>query len=237
MDKTEILQAIRKFAHENGTPPGRTAFESQTGIKMSDWYPHLWLRWGDALIEAGFEPNKLSTATSEAVLIQNYIRLTRDLNHLPLKGEILRRAKTDSSFPDHSAFDRLGGKEKLLAAVLRYCKENPGNEDIIILIQKARADAKPTVERASMPHAGIVYLMKSGRHYKIGHTISVESRERQLAIKIPIPPRTIHSIETDDPVGVEAYWHRRFDSKRGEGEWFDLTPADVSAFKRWKRIA
>jgi hypothetical protein len=78
--------------------------------------------------------------------------------------------------------------------------------------------------------------MKSGRHYKIGRTISVGSRERQLAIKIPVPPKTIHSIETDDPIGVEAYWHNRFSATRGEGEWFNLSPEDVKAFKRWKRI-
>jgi hypothetical protein len=78
--------------------------------------------------------------------------------------------------------------------------------------------------------------MKSGRHYKIGHTNSIGSRERQLAIKIPIPPTTIHTIETDDPLGIEAYWHKRFEGKRGEGEWFDLSPEDIRAFKRWRRI-
>lgn len=78
--------------------------------------------------------------------------------------------------------------------------------------------------------------MKSGHHYKIGRTVSVGSRERQLAIKIPIPPTTVHKIETDDPSGVEAYWHRRFENKRGEGEWFALSSEDVRAFKRWKKI-
>ena len=125
-----------------------------------------------------------------------------------------------------------------MAAVLRYCKENPGNEDIIILIEKTQTMVKPTPGKASKTRTtGFVYLMKSGRHYKIRHTVSVGgSRERQLVIKIPIPPTTIHSIKTDDPVGVEAYWHRRFEHKRAEGEWFNLSPEDVTAFKRWKRI-
>ena len=81
-----------------------------------------------------------------------------------------------------------------------------------------------------------VYLMKSGPHYKIGRTNSVSRRGSELAIKIPVPPRTIHSVETDDPVGVESYWHKRFADKRGEGEWFVLSAEDVSAFKRWRRI-
>jgi hypothetical protein len=83
---------------------------------------------------------------------------------------------------------------------------------------------------------GFVYLMKSGRHYKIGRTNSVGRREWELGIKIPVPPKTIHAIETDDPVGVEAYWHKRFDEKRGEGEWLKLSPDEIKAFKRWKRI-
>ncbi len=241
MEKSHVIEAIKQIADKNGgKAPGKAAFERQTGIREAGWYPYLWLRWSDALAEAGFSANKFQTAIRDDVLIQKYIGLARELGHLPVAGEIKRQAKRDQTFPSHSVFGRFGGKEKLLAAVHRYCEQNAGSADIVALIENRSAASKDAAEleaaTAARVATGFVYLMKSGRHYKIGHTSSIGSRERQLAILIPIPPRTIHSIQTDDPGGVEAYWHKRFEAKRGEGEWFDLSPEDVKAFKRWKRI-
>jgi hypothetical protein len=241
MDKRHILDEIKRLAEANGgKPPGERLFERETGIKKSGWCPRLWIRWGDAQVEAGYSPNKLRTAIDGEVLIQRYIDVMRELHRVPVYRELWRKAQNDKSFPSPNVFGRFGGKEKLLEAVVRYCQEHPGHEDIIALCSERKRDSKTETETGQGTKekvlTGFVYLMQSGRHYKIGHTNCVGRRERELKIQIPVPPKTIHRIETDDPVGVEAYWHKRFSDKRGEGEWFALSPEDIRAFKRWKRI-
>jgi hypothetical protein len=77
-----------------------------------------------------------------------------------------------------------------------------------------------------------VYLIKSARFYKIGRTNSAGRREYELAIQLPERASMVHQIKTDDPVGIEEYWHKRFRDKRRNGEWFELSAADVAAFRR-----
>lgn len=83
---------------------------------------------------------------------------------------------------------------------------------------------------------GYVYLMKSGSLYKIGWSESPKRREYEVDQKSPYPTKLIHEIETDDPAGVESYWHGRFRDKHKKGEFFELSPEDVTAFRRWKKI-
>jgi hypothetical protein len=62
----------------------------------------------------------------------------------------------------------------------------------------------------------------------------VGRRSYEVALQLPERLEVVHEIETDDPEGIERYWHQRFASKRTNGEWFLLTDADVTAFKRRK---
>ena len=239
MDRGHIVREIRRIAAAHGgTAPGRLVFERESGIKQSEWYPNLWLRWNDAIAEAGFAPNVLQSRLHDTFVLEKYVELVRELGKIPVVGELRRKARSDRGFPSHTVFSRFGGKKGLLQALLSFCESHPGYEDIVRVCQDQSGPSRGVESSSKTKIAfGFVYLMKSGRHYKIGRTKALGRREWELGIKIPVPPRVVHSIKTDDPVGVEAYWHRRFAEKRGEGEWFELSREDIEAFKRWKTIA
>jgi hypothetical protein len=241
--KNHILQEIKRLAAENnGKAPGAQRFERETGIRRSDWYPHLWLRWGDAVAEAGFERNELVKATDEQFLLEKLALRTRQLEQVPIEGHLRRAAKQDSAFPSADTFRRcLGSRENRVSRVIAFCEEHPEFEDVAALWRQVPT-VEPTVKSLEADDAstsvGYVYLLKHGsrREYKIGRTNNPLRREGELGIQLPEKCEPVHYIQTDDPEGVESYWHRRFANKRKEGEWFALTPQEVRSFKRWRRI-
>lgn len=242
MDKEYILAEIRRIAAANGgKAPGMIRFDAETGIKQHDWYGRYWIRWGDALREAGFEPNRMNEAIDDELLLQKLVILTRRLGHVPVRGEIMLSSKNDPSFPSTKAYSRLGSKRQQALRVIAFCEANPGNEDVAAIWAPV-ANGKPheavNERNADAPAVGYVYLLKHGsrREYKIGRTFNPMRREGELGIQLPEKLEPVHYIKTDDPAGIESYWHRRFADKRKEGEWFALSADDVRAFKRWKRI-
>lgn len=102
-------------------------------------------------------------------------------------------------------------------------------------MKRGEGDAQEDGESAP---SGYVYLVRhgSGREFKIGRTSNPVRREGEVSIELPKRLEPVHVIETDDPSGVESYWHRRFAGKRLNGEWFALSQQDVRAFNRWKKI-
>lgn len=234
LSKQHILEEIRRAAEENsGVPLGKDRFFQETGIKSADWFGKYWARWSDAVQEAGFTPNKLQEPYSEAMLIEKYIGLIRELGHIPVKGELQLKRHNDPSFPSHTVFQhRFSSKAQLISKLLEYSRDRAGFEDIVQLSTSVPSTEKTNGEKVKRAADGCVYMLKAGRHYKIGKTNAIGRREYELGIQLPQKARTVHVIQTDDPSGIEAYWHTRFAAKRTNGEWFELDSSDVHAFKR-----
>jgi hypothetical protein len=232
MDKQTILAEIKRLAAD-GKPPGVERFAKATGIRMSEWYPHLWLKWGEALQEAGFSPNRLTAAFDERRLMESYVALIRQLGRIPVSGELKRQARVDPTFPSHSVFARFGGKGQLLEKVRQFCSAASGFDDVLAVLPPAQSESHADLSGTRASIQGYVYMMRSGRRYKIGFTNSPVRRHREVKLELPDPTDLVHSIPTDDPKGIEAYWHRRFESKRvRDTEFFELDATDVASFKR-----
>ncbi len=239
MNKTHIINEIKRTAKENGgVPLGTGRFRSETGIRRSDWYGKHWPRWGDAIREAGFSPNAFQVGLPEDQLLEKLVALIRELGRYPLEAECRMKRRSDSSFPPHSVLSgRFGRRHQLAAKLVTYCLARDGYEDVTEICRPLAAqstEASDPTPLHSSEQVGSVYLLKSGRNYKIGRTNAIGRRERELAIQLPERTTLIHHIKTDDPPGIEAYWHRRFQDQRKNGEWFQLAPQDVSAFTRRK---
>lgn len=239
MNKETILREIRRLAAANGgVAPGRLALETETGIRESAWKGVYWVKWNEAVREAGFEPNKMVTAYSKEQLLDALGQLAKEIGHIPTEADIRMRARKESGFPTGKTFARLGSKPERIAHLLDYCRNRPGFEEVVVFSENALASLPKMSEDvpASPDGDGFVYLIKSGRHYKIGRTNDPDRRERELAYQTVDKNVRVHSIRTDDPSGIEAYWLRRFADKRvrADGEWFALNAKDVSAFRRRK---
>lgn len=83
---------------------------------------------------------------------------------------------------------------------------------------------------------GFVYLLKSGDYYKIGKANDLNKRLSQIKLQLPFEVKLVHAIEAFHPYKVEQHWHKRFEEKRRNGEWFVLTEEDVAEFTRNKQM-
>jgi Meiotically up-regulated gene 113 len=236
MDREFIVSEVQRSALANGgVALGRLRLESECGMKEHHWRK-FWARYSELVKEAGFEPNSVPEPWTVDQLCAFVAELARELGQFPAHSDIRVRKTSDPSFPTHRIFDRrLGGKADRISKVAAWCRANAGYEDVLAICNSTtvRKIVNEPIEMGTQ-RDGHVYLLRSGRFYKIGFSVHAGARERQLAIQLPEPVSTVHVIVTDDPQGIEAYWHRRFAAKRKNGEWFDLTREDVAAFRRRK---
>jgi len=214
-----------------GQPPGISAFVRQTGIGRAKWYGVFWARWSDALIEAGFAPNIWQGRFDSSEILSKVAELCQKLGRLPTEGEMRIHRKSDTTFPTTGTISGHFPTKADLVEGLRKLGISEGCADLLSMLP---SESKAQEPRQAPIKEGFVYLLKSGDHYKIGRSDELERRMREVRISLPETITLIHAIRTDDPPGIDAYWHRRFSDRRANGEWFRLTGDDVRAFTRRK---
>jgi hypothetical protein len=137
MNKTHILQEIRRTAAANGgIPLGFRRFATETGIREADWMGKFWARWGDALSEAGFRPNQIKRRYDRTWLLEKYASFAHELGRLPTVNDLRLKHQHETEFPDAKVFRyRFGPKIELVEQILEFCRGCQGYEDVISLCE------------------------------------------------------------------------------------------------------
>lgn len=238
MEKEFILGEIKRVAEVLGRTPGRGEMLRHAGIKESDWLGKFWAKWQNAVVEAGLIPNQMQTAYPEEVLLESMVGLIREQGgRFPTVAEMRLKRRNDQTFPNSKVFfSRFGPRDEVAAKVREYCEQREGYDDVALACASVYRPERSANTRAASEEApfGFVYLIKSGRYHKIGRSNATGRREYEIALQLPDKAKTVHIIQTDDPAGIERYWHQRFADRRKNGEWFELDSSDIKAFMRRK---
>lgn len=223
-----IISKIQEMA-TNGAAPGQSAFMRATGIKKSNWCGVYWARWGDAVIEAGFVPNKINQKFNDDGMLTPLIDACRHFGRVPSAMD-LRIYRRTNKMPNHSTYiAHFGSVANAYLRLREWTHKRDDCNDIVLMLNGVlTGHTKKTTAK------GFVYLIKSGGFYKIGRSDNVERRIKEIRVSLPEEAAIVHIISTDDASGIEAYWHNRFGDRRANGEWFKLTSDDVASFKRRK---
>ena len=243
--KNDFLALLIAAAEGNGgKPPGESQFFRQCGLTRRDLWAAGYDTYGAACEAAGLRANTFSVPRmSDDDLFRPLAALARAMGKFPPTGAFNVARKRDTNFPGLAAFkrrERQGPELSLREALLAWCRKTNEFSDVSELLGLTTTSS-PKQQRTATRQVvnGHVYLMRygsGGAVYKIGLTDNVSRRHAQLNMMAPQDVRIVHTIPTDDPQGIERYWHERFEPKRLEGkkELFRLTPDDVAAFRSRK---
>ena len=178
--KRFIINEIKRTAEKNGGQPlGMIGFYKATGIKIADWRGKLWLRWSDAVKEAGLSPNKKSGPYDEEMLIEKFIGLMRELGHFPLSTELEKKGYHNRTFPSHMAFRaHWGSRIQQATRITLYCQSHKGLADILAMCEP--------VLKSQDPDFSVVLFRPNFMLASEGYPMKVHKNQRLLTL--PSPP-------------------------------------------------
>lgn len=170
--KERILSEIKRLAAENGgKAPGKALFQRETGIAESDWYGKLWLRWNDAVADAGLTPNTKQGRLSGDLVLDKYAEVCRHYGKPHSSAELRYYARETPGFISHNTFPKHYGSKGGVIAALRDRAIERGEDDLVAILPEVKASpALPASPCSSKVPVGWVYLLQSGGHFKIGRS-------------------------------------------------------------------
>jgi hypothetical protein len=140
-------------------------------------------------------------------------------------GQIMTKAEFDTLVAcAHRFYDEVGSDDRIAAA-------NADRDAFLVL---GDADFKMDIEPAHRP--GTVYVITDGNCQKIGKTLSVQERLRQLSTGNPARLSVLLQFPVADMVWVERALHLRYAAHRVRNEWFQLPEHALEELKRLRRL-
>ena len=236
MNKESVTQRILALAGDREGHIGLKAFLDETGIKenwlrIQPWYSG----WNSLLAELGLNTKSFGVVRSSVPNIVMAVAnlIVRD-SLWPTQDALARERKRDDLFPSLKVIRPLRKTGELARLIVQLGSTDPNFAAAALLAAPHAAQlAQDTSVLSSERITGYVYMLRSGSHYKIGKSKDPSRRWREIRLELPEETHQVHSIPTDDPTGIEAYWHHRFKEKRVRNtEFFKLDGSDILAFKR-----
>jgi len=244
--REDVLSKIKEWSRENGdSTPSEKVFFEYAGIGIHDLKKLGWSYYGALVKEAGLKPNKFDkTKYSKKNLTDLFINTIREENKWPTRGELDVKHYHNQNFPNYATFvNQLGLTGDIARSILDQVKYKKGFEDIEkICSLVAEKYKKDEIGRNDHQTVGEVYMFKyvnQSQPIKVGRSNDSFRRGIELSAGAHDRLELIYNIKTDDPEGIEKYWHnrfRRFGREELANEWFKLKPDDIKAFKRWRKI-
>lgn len=233
----QIIVKLQVAVNRNGgQPPSLRSFFQAADLNQRDLIRAGWPTYGALLKSQRFQPAEMKRGYTDDAVFRLLAELAIRLGHFPTQSEREVERHRNPAFPSSEAYIRRGRGATLEHALRAWCESTNSFPDLVPKLKQG-ADAakvsKPIVK-------GYVYMLRdgsSGRRVKIGKE-SVEGARQTAAATWLENPKAIHRVATDDPDGVERYWHEHFKraGKHVVRELFDLLPSDIAAFKAWKKI-
>src|SRR5262249_12573760 len=156
----------------------------------------------DALKEAGFPPNTKTERLDDEFMLAKLAQVCRHFGRFPHVSDFNVYRMSDGEMPGMTAYVRHFSSMPHLRGHLALWAERNKDLEVLGILRDLSYSHSP-------PADGVVYLLRAFRKFKIGRSSDLARRVQELRVGQSNALVLVHAIATDDPPGIEAYWHRR----------------------------